>query len=70
MQKRFKYRIERGAEGFIESWVCEPCKKKNAESILLGKWKLIDRCEDPLLPCAYCSAAGETGVTVEKQAGG
>lgn len=35
-------------------WVCGKCKKDHMESILLGKWKLIDRRDDNAIPCDVC----------------
>lgn len=37
-----------------EIWVCEGCRNANKESILTGKWKLIDRCGDSGIKCFLC----------------
>lgn len=50
--KRFKYQMKDGKE----LWVCEECKKNQAELILLKSWKLIDRKDDDS-DCEYCSSA-------------
>lgn len=39
-----------------EIWVCEACRNANKESILTGKWKLIDRCGDSGIKCFLCEA--------------
>jgi hypothetical protein len=43
---RSKYQVT-GKAGH-EIWVCDACKKVNNDLILLGKWKLIDRCFAPV----------------------
>lgn len=46
-------------------WVCGKCKKDNLESILLGKWKLIDRRTDNAIPCDVCGAGLSKVAAVE-----
>ncbi|MCX5875245.1 MAG: hypothetical protein NT087_02875 [Deltaproteobacteria bacterium] len=48
--KRFKYQMKDSKE----LWVCEDCKKAQADLILLKSWRLIDKKNDDSA-CEYCS---------------
>ena len=43
-------------------WVCEECKKKNNELILLKFWKLIGRSVDSEEGCELCGEPNGTEV--------
>ena len=60
--QRFKYIMSEDKNSHQETWVCEPCKKEKAEEILLGRWRLIDKCDGPAAPtCELCGRGeGET----------
>lgn len=49
---RSKYQVTGVADH--EIWVCDACKKVNNDLILMGKWKLIDRCRDCAIQCDVC----------------
>ena len=49
---RHKYQV--AGRNSREIWVCEACKKSNNDRILMGEWKLIDRCYDCSIPCGIC----------------
>ncbi|MDD3816059.1 MAG: hypothetical protein PHZ02_15600 [Desulfocapsaceae bacterium] len=49
-----KYKYRTLSKTNQEIWVCEACKKEKIESILTGKWKLIDRSTEPDILCAVC----------------
>ena len=53
---RSKYQIT--GKGDHEIWVCDACKKVNNDLILMGKWKLIDRCSD--CSTVQCDVCGDT----------
>ena len=50
-----------------EVWVCDACKKVNNDLILMGKWKLIDRCCDCAIQCDIC--AGNTAAVANPNLG-
>lgn len=54
---KYKYQISDKANQ--EVWICEVCKKGKIESILTGKWKLIDRSTEPAILCAVCAGIGD-----------
>ena len=50
---KYKYQISGNTDQ--EIWVCDACKKVNNDLILMGKWKLIDRCCDcSTVRCDVC----------------
>jgi len=61
--QRFKYKVVADADKSREVWVCDSCKKENAENILLGRWKLIDKRDDNDQPCPACGNGASTGAT-------
>ncbi|MDD3815432.1 MAG: hypothetical protein PHZ02_12400 [Desulfocapsaceae bacterium] len=54
-----KYKYRTLSKTNQEVWVCEACKKEKIESILTGKWKLIDRSTEPDILCAVCEGVGD-----------
>lgn len=57
---RYKYQV--AGRNSREIWVCDTCKKTNNDRILMGEWKLIDRCHDCSFPCGVCEGnAAEKG---------
>ena len=48
--KLFKYRLKDDSE----LWICDACRKKHQNLILLKSWGLIDKKEDDS-DCEYCS---------------
>ena len=53
-----KYKYQTSDKANQEIWICEACKKGKIESILTGKWKLIDRSTEPGVLCAVCEGVG------------
>jgi len=50
---RHKYQV--AGRNSREIWVCDSCKKTSNDRILMGEWKLIDRCYDcGTIPCGVC----------------
>lgn len=54
-----KYKYQTSDKANQEIWICETCKKGKIESILTGKWKLIDRSTEPAIRCAVCEGIKE-----------
>ncbi len=60
-----KYKYQTSNKADPEIWICEACKKGKIESILTGKWKLIDRSTEDAVLCAVCEGIGDKAAVKE-----
>ncbi len=52
--KHYHYITKDNASSETEFWVCEDCRKRNINSILEGKWRLIGKQTHDDIACNEC----------------